>query len=125
MKAYLEKIIYVEAAHRNPAGGPAQQRLHGHSYRIELLSEGEVDPGLGWIVDYRDLKRLFNPIEDRLDHAYLNEIPGLEEDVSLRAKRLAGEVALAAHGDRAELPAAHVDGDRLIVSGMTNVHHGR
>ena len=85
MKAYLEKTIYVEAAHRNPAGGPPQQRLHGHSYRIELLSEGEVDPGLGWIVDYRDLKQLFKPIEDRLDHAYLNEVPGLEEDTTLPA----------------------------------------
>ena len=85
MKAYLEKNIYTESAHRNPAGTTAQQRLHGHSYRIELLSEGEVDPDLGWIVDYRDLKQLFKPIEDRLDHAYLNEISGLEEDTSLPA----------------------------------------
>ena len=85
MKAHLAKALYVEAAHRNPAGGPRQQRLHGHSYQIELLAEGEVDPALGWVVDYADLKAVFHPLYRQLDHAYLNLLPGLEQDATLPA----------------------------------------
>ncbi len=85
MQAKLAKTLYVESAHRNPAGGPAEQRLHGHSYRIEVLAEGEVDPAIGWIVDYAELKQLFGPLYDALDHAYLNEVPGLEGDTTLPA----------------------------------------
>lgn len=84
MKAHLTKIQFIEAAHRNPAGGPAQQRLHGHSYRIELLAEGEVDPAVGWLVDYADIKRLFQPLNAILDHGYLNNIPDLAEDTTLK-----------------------------------------
>lgn len=85
MKAHLTKIQFVEAAHRNPRGGPAQQRLHGHSYRIEIMAGGEIDPAVGWLVDYAELKRLFRPAHDLLDHGYLNELPGLEDDTSLPA----------------------------------------
>ncbi|MCC6145090.1 MAG: 6-carboxytetrahydropterin synthase [Candidatus Hydrogenedentes bacterium] len=85
MKAHLEKYLFVEAAHRNLRGGEKQRRLHGHSYQIEVLAEGTPDPSAGWIVDFAELKRLFRPIYDRLDHAYLNTVPGLEEDASLPA----------------------------------------
>ena len=32
---------------------------------------------LGWTVDYGDVKRLFKPVYDRLDHRRLDELPGL------------------------------------------------
>lgn len=81
----LVKEIIVEAAHRNPRGGPAQQRLHGHSYRVEVLAGGEPDPRAGWIVDFAELKALMRPVCAQLDHACLNDLPGLEEDASLPA----------------------------------------
>ncbi len=84
MKAHLIKVQFIEAAHCNSAGGPAQQRLHGHSYRIELLAEGEVDPAVGWLVDYADIKRLFQPLNAILDHNCLNEIPDLADDTTLK-----------------------------------------
>lgn len=87
MKAYLVKELFVEAAHRNPQGGEAQRRLHGHSYRIALLAAGAPDAAIGWIVDFADLKRIINPIADQLDHALLNELPGLENDTRLPALR--------------------------------------
>jgi 6-pyruvoyltetrahydropterin/6-carboxytetrahydropterin synthase len=85
MNVHLTKIFLIEAAHRNPRGGPAQQRLHGHSYRIEIMAGGNIDTSIGWLVDYAELKRLFRPVHDLLDHGYLNELPGLEEDPSLTA----------------------------------------
>ncbi|QIK38783.1 6-carboxytetrahydropterin synthase [Caldichromatium japonicum] len=53
------------------------RRCYGHSYLIRLHLTAPLDPVLGWTVDYRDIKRLFKPIYDRLDHHLLNELPGL------------------------------------------------
>ncbi len=83
MNAHLAKILCFEAAHRNPLGGPAQQRLHGHSYKVEILASGAVDADIGWVVDFAELKRLFGPLNNILDHACLNDLPGFEQDTSL------------------------------------------
>lgn len=85
MRSHLVKIMFVEAAHRNPCGSEAAQRLHGHSYKIEILASGEPDPEIGWIVDFAELKKLFAPLYARLDHALLNDLPGLENDTTVPA----------------------------------------
>ncbi|MEU8132148.1 6-carboxytetrahydropterin synthase QueD [Streptodolium elevatio] len=73
-----------EAAHRLPnvPEGHKCARLHGHSYRVIVHVEAPVDPDAGWVMDFGDVKRVFRPIEDQLDHYYLNEIPGLENPTS-------------------------------------------
>ena len=70
-------IDHVDCAHFLP-GHPKCGRLHGHSFRVELVCEGEVDPRTGWLVDFGEVKRIFEPYLDRLDHRYLNEVDGLE-----------------------------------------------
>jgi 6-pyruvoyltetrahydropterin/6-carboxytetrahydropterin synthase len=78
------KEFTIEAAHRLP-NVPAEHkcgRLHGHSFRIQVHVEGPLDQRLGWIVDFADIKAAFRPIEDRIDHRYLNEIEGLENPTS-------------------------------------------
>ncbi len=78
------KVFMVEAAHRLPNVPPGHKcaRLHGHSFRIELKVEGEPGADTGWIMDFGDVKAAFQPIYDRLDHHYLNDIPGLENPTS-------------------------------------------
>ncbi|MFF2352683.1 6-carboxytetrahydropterin synthase QueD [Kitasatospora sp. NPDC058115] len=73
-----------EAAHRLPRvpEGHKCARLHGHSYRVTVHVEALVDPDAGWVMDFGDVKRAFKPIEDQLDHHYLNEIEGLENPTS-------------------------------------------
>ncbi len=80
------KAFTIEAAHRLPnvPDGHKCARLHGHSFRIELHVSGEPDPRLGWVMDFADLKAAFQPIYDRLDHHYLNDIVGLENPTSER-----------------------------------------
>ncbi|GAB1406161.1 6-carboxytetrahydropterin synthase QueD [Thermomonas brevis] len=80
------KIFTIEAAHRLPnvPAGHKCARLHGHSFRIELHLRGEPDPELGWVMDFAELKAAFQPVYDRLDHHYLNDIPGLENPTSER-----------------------------------------
>lgn len=73
-----------EAAHRLPhvPEGHKCARLHGHSFRVEVHVAGPVDPELGWVVDFAEIKDAFAPLHDALDHRYLNEIEGLENPTS-------------------------------------------
>jgi 6-pyruvoyltetrahydropterin/6-carboxytetrahydropterin synthase len=82
----LYKSFRFEAAHRLPNVPPGHKcaRLHGHSFEVELHVEGELDPHTGWVMDFADIKRAFQPIYDRLDHHYLNDIPGLDNPTSER-----------------------------------------
>ena len=78
------KTFTVEAAHRLPnvPEGHKCGRLHGHSFKIELHLSGPVGRRTGWIMDFDDVKVRFQPIHDRLDHHYLNDIEGLENPTS-------------------------------------------
>ena len=69
-----------EAAHLLPnvPEGHKCRRLHGHSYRVKVFVEGDLDPELGWVIDFADIKQAFKPIWQQLDHYYLNDIEGLE-----------------------------------------------
>ena len=78
------KAFTIEAAHRLP-NVPEEhkcRRLHGHSFRIEIRVRGPVGEQSGWVMDFADIGRAFDPIYQRLDHRYLNEIPGLENPTS-------------------------------------------
>jgi 6-pyruvoyltetrahydropterin/6-carboxytetrahydropterin synthase len=37
---------------------------------------------MGWINDFADIKAAFKPIEEQIDHNYLNEVSGLENPTS-------------------------------------------
>jgi 6-pyruvoyltetrahydropterin/6-carboxytetrahydropterin synthase len=76
----LAREFSFEAAHRLPnvPQGHKCARLHGHSFKVELICEGNVDPQSGWLLDFADLKVAFEPLHIQLDHHYLNEIEGLE-----------------------------------------------
>jgi 6-pyruvoyltetrahydropterin/6-carboxytetrahydropterin synthase len=83
------KEFTFEAAHRLP-NVPAEHkcaRLHGHSFSVEIHIRGPEDPRLGWVMDFGDLKKAFQPLLDRLDHYYLNEIEGLENPTSEQLAR--------------------------------------
>ncbi len=80
----LRKDFRFEAAHRLPKAPPDHKcsRLHGHSFCVEIAVWGKVDPQTGWLMDFGDIKNAFAPLEDQLDHRYLNDIPGLENPTS-------------------------------------------
>jgi 6-pyruvoyltetrahydropterin/6-carboxytetrahydropterin synthase len=37
---------------------------------------------MGWIIDFADIKTAFKPVENQIDHNYLNEVDGLENPTS-------------------------------------------
>jgi len=76
----LIREFTFEAAHRLPhvPEGHKCARLHGHSFRIELICEGPIDPQTGWLIDFTEIKQAFDPLLLILDHHYLNDIDGLD-----------------------------------------------
>lgn len=78
------KVFRIDAAHRLPNApeGHKCAQMHGHSFRIEIHVRGPVDPRLGWVIDFTDIVKAFNPLYDQLDHQCLNEIQGLENPTS-------------------------------------------
>ncbi|MEM9252079.1 MAG: 6-carboxytetrahydropterin synthase QueD [Planctomycetota bacterium] len=80
MRTVLTKTFEFHAAHRLPTfpEGHKCRGLHGHTFKFDVALEGEVDPAKGYLVDFGEIKRIAEPIVDRLDHQYLNDIEGLE-----------------------------------------------
>src|SRR5690349_6079467 len=80
----LSKSFRFEAAHSLPTfpDGHKCRRLHGHSFRFDVVVEGEVDPAKGYLIDYGDIKKATEPLLNRLDHYHLNHIEGLENPTS-------------------------------------------
>ncbi len=80
----LRKTFQFEAAHLLP-NLPAThkcRRLHGHSFKAEIVVRGERDPLMGWVMDYAEISQAFRPLWEQLDHYYLNEVIGLENPTS-------------------------------------------
>jgi 6-pyruvoyltetrahydropterin/6-carboxytetrahydropterin synthase len=78
------RVFQIEAAHRLPnvPEGHKCARMHGHSFQIEVHVSGPVGQDTGWVMDFADLRRAFQPLFDRLDHYCLNDIKGLENPTS-------------------------------------------
>ncbi len=78
------KAFTLESAHRLPnvPEGHKCARVHGHSFRVEIHVRGPLDPQLGWVMDFADVKAAFEPLHAQLDHHYLNDVPGLENPTS-------------------------------------------
>ncbi len=84
MRARIIQDFRFEAAHRLPKvpEGHKCSRLHGHSYKVEVVVGGTVDPESGWVCDFAEVEDAWRGLHDTLDHRYLNEIPGLENPTS-------------------------------------------
>jgi 6-pyruvoyltetrahydropterin/6-carboxytetrahydropterin synthase len=64
------KDLTLDAATRlaaAPADHP-RARWHGCTYTLRLHLAGELDPVLGWAVDFGDVKSAIAPVFDALDH---------------------------------------------------------
>ena len=85
MRIELTKTYRFEAAHRLPMVPTDHKchRMHGHSFRVDVTLEGEVDPRAGWLLDFAEVSRVVRPlIQNELDHRCLNDVKGLENPTS-------------------------------------------
>jgi len=103
----IYKKFSIEAAHLLP-NLPEEhkcRRLHGHSFQIEIHVEDAVDETTGWVMDFAEISRVFQPLFDQLDHHYLNDIEGLENPTS---ENLARWIWKKLKPDLSNLSAIHV-----------------
>ena len=78
------KKFSFDSAHFLPHVPPGHkcQRMHGHTFQVEIHVQGPLQPATGWVMDFADIKQAFKPLLDQLDHRVLNDIPGLENPTS-------------------------------------------
>jgi 6-pyruvoyltetrahydropterin/6-carboxytetrahydropterin synthase len=84
MRTRLQRDYRFEAAHFLPKvpEGHKCARVHGHSYAITIVLEGEIDPALGWVMDFAAIDEHVAPLVRALDHRVLNEVEGLDNPTS-------------------------------------------
>ena len=73
------KIFKIESARSLPnlPDGHPCKNIHGHSFKIKISVNGNVDEKTGFVMDFSEIDSAFSPIFKMIDHAYLNELEGL------------------------------------------------
>jgi 6-pyruvoyltetrahydropterin/6-carboxytetrahydropterin synthase len=76
----IYKEFSFDSAHFLPyvPEGHKCRNMHGHTYRLKVVIEGEPDPQLGWLMDFKELKDKIGFVIEQLDHKLINDIKGLE-----------------------------------------------
>jgi 6-pyruvoyltetrahydropterin/6-carboxytetrahydropterin synthase len=74
------KQFTFDSAHflPNVPEGHKCREIHGHTYHLKVFIEGSPDPQTGWVMDFGAVKNVVNKALYRIDHKFLNRIPGLE-----------------------------------------------
>ena len=79
---------YIDCAHFLP-GHHRCGSLHGHTYRIDVVIEGETKQGM--VIDFEDLKMVIRDVLKDYDHRSLNdclEYPSVENVCEMLKTRL-------------------------------------
>jgi len=70
----LGRTFYFDAAHYLPNYKGKCEKLHGHTYRLDVIIESEIGND-GMILDFNDLKKIVETnVIDKVDHQDLNKI---------------------------------------------------
>lgn len=66
----IAKEFRWEMGHRLPDHFCKCKNIHGHSYKMMVEFEGELDKN-GMIIDYYIVKEIIEPIVEKLDHSFM------------------------------------------------------
>jgi 6-pyruvoyltetrahydropterin/6-carboxytetrahydropterin synthase len=66
----IAKEFRWEMGHRLPEHFGNCKNIHGHSYKMLVEIEGDIDEQ-GMVMDYYNLKKVVLPVIDKLDHAFM------------------------------------------------------
>ena len=67
----IGKEFRWEMGHRLPEHDGNCRNLHGHSYRMVVEVEGDIDAATGMVMDFGDISKVVKPTVEELDHAFL------------------------------------------------------
>ncbi|MCH6574551.1 MAG: 6-carboxytetrahydropterin synthase [Bacteroidetes bacterium] len=66
----IAKEFHWEMGHRLPEHFGLCKNIHGHSYKMIVEFEGELDEQ-GMVIDFYEVEKIVNPIIEKLDHAFM------------------------------------------------------
>ena len=66
----IAKEFRWEMGHRLPEHFGLCKNIHGHSYKMIVEFEGELDKNQ-MIIDYYDVEKIINPLIEKLDHSFM------------------------------------------------------
>ena len=69
----IAKEFRWEMGHRLPEHFGLCKNIHGHSYKMIVEFEGELDKNQ-MVIDYYDIEKIINPVIEKLDHAFMVNI---------------------------------------------------
>lgn len=86
----IAKEFRWEMGHRLPEHFGLCKNIHGHSYKMIVEFEGELDKNQ-MVIDYYDVEKIINPIVEKLDHSFMVNIddkPVLEFLENMNSKKV-------------------------------------
>lgn len=66
----IAKEFRWEMGHRLPEHFGLCKNIHGHSYKMFVEFEGELDKNQ-MVIDYYDVEKIINPVIEKLDHSFM------------------------------------------------------
>ena len=66
----IAKEFRWEMGHRLPEHFGLCKNIHGHSYKMIVEFEGELDKNQ-MVIDYYDVEKIVNPVMEKLDHSFM------------------------------------------------------
>jgi len=90
----LGVVTEFDAAHSLPGYQGKCAHMHGHTYQVEIVVEGDVGEN-GFVMDFYQIKRIIAGALQELDHSCLNQIlpnPTAESIAQWLADRLARDL---------------------------------
>jgi 6-pyruvoyltetrahydropterin/6-carboxytetrahydropterin synthase len=66
----IAKEFRWEMGHRLPEHFRQCKNIHGHSYKMLVEFDGELNKD-EMIIDYYDVEKIISPIIEKLDHAFM------------------------------------------------------
>jgi 6-pyruvoyltetrahydropterin/6-carboxytetrahydropterin synthase len=66
----IAKEFRWEMGHRLPENFGLCKNIHGHSYKMTVEFEGDLNQQ-DMVIDYYDVEKIINPIIEKLDHSFM------------------------------------------------------
>ena len=68
------KTFHFDAAHRLPNYSGKCRYMHGHTWKVTVELEGEIDKETHMIIDFNEVKVVMEGIFHPFDHQILNDV---------------------------------------------------
>lgn len=66
----ISKEFKWEMGHRLPFHSGKCKNIHGHTYKMRVEIEGDLDSN-GMVMDYYDVSSVISPLVDEFDHSFI------------------------------------------------------